>query len=396
MKLLYITDNDILGHGGGAIGSLKYYDAIKFYADNTHSDFKVVSLNQNVPEALDIIVKKTKNIDKLVRIYGHSTYMYHVFKENKTILKDFKPDVVLLGRSRLGFIAKFFKKINPSVRVITFFENIEYDYVDGYFSQLNGIKKEIFKTIEKIGVSHDERDAIEYSDKIVFLTKRDAYRARTLYCWNKNNYAIIPICLKKSQRLSKKTNKKTVAFVGSLDYDSNLSALKIFINDVWNPYFANNMEYQFLIAGSRPKKYLYDWVRNLDNISVVANFDKLEDVLPIGSMMIAPIEKGAGMKVKVADTLSMGLAIAASDEALVGYEKAIEGDHLHAIMRCNTPNEYIAAIKKYFALTDQVKENIFKQNTGLFNEFYTFDVARAVICHLIDELSIARKGVYDG
>ena len=111
MKLLYITDNDILGHGGGAIGSLKYYDAIKFYADNTHSDFKVVSLNQNVPEALDIIVKKTKNIDKLVRIYGHSTYMYHVFKENKTILKDFKPDVVLLGRSRLGFIEKYFKKI---------------------------------------------------------------------------------------------------------------------------------------------------------------------------------------------------------------------------------------------------------------------------------------------
>ena len=60
--------------------------------------------------------------------------------------------------------------------------------------------------------------------------------------------------------------------------------------------------------------------------------------------MIAPIAKGAGMKVKVADTLSMGLMIAASDEALVGYEEALTLDLLNGIICANTDSEYKDAL----------------------------------------------------
>ena len=67
--------------------------------------------------------------------------------------------------------------------------------------------------------------------------------------------------------------------------------------------------------------------------------------------MIAPIEKGAGMKVKVADSLSMGIMVVGSDEALVGYDEAINDDINNSIIRANTPDEYKEAIMSYLCLS---------------------------------------------
>jgi len=392
MKLLYITDNDIHGHGGGSIGSLKYYDAAKNYADMHKIELKVISLGQNISESLGIPVIKTNSIDRISRICGHSTFMYIVIKKHIDELKQYNPDIVLLGRSRLGFLAKILKNYNTNIKVITFFENIEFDYVDGYFAQLKGPKAIFYKLIEKMAVKRDESDAINYSDELVFLTERDANRARVLYSWTRKNFRIIPICLKENQPLHIKSIKKTIAFVGSLNYDSNLVALKNFIEHVWKPYLKNDSTFQFIIAGSKPKQYIYNWVKNFDNITVVADFDNLANILPVNTLMIAPIEKGkgAGMKVKVADTLSMGLMIAASDEALVGYEKAIEEDHLKGIMRCNTANEYVDAIRYYSSISDDMKIAIFRQNIAIFNKYYTFEVARSAISEIINKFFIVR------
>ena len=52
MNILYITDNNIMGHGGGCLGARKYYSAIKAYAAKENASFRVISLGQNMPEAI--------------------------------------------------------------------------------------------------------------------------------------------------------------------------------------------------------------------------------------------------------------------------------------------------------------------------------------------------------
>ena len=103
--------------------------------------------------------------------------------------------------------------------------------------------------------------------------------------------------------------------------------------------------------------------------------------------MIAPIAKGAGMKVKVADTLSMGLMIVASDEALIGYEEGISCDQLHGIIRANTIDEYKKAITAYLESSDEVLENIEHQNIEIFRRFYSFERSRQTIAQIIDYLN---------
>lgn len=386
MNILYITDNNILGHGGGCLNAYKYYSAIKEYAQQKKAKFKVISLGQNMPEAMDINVVKNRNLDKRARLYGHSNFMYFTWEKYKNKIMDFYPDVVFLGRTRLGFIAKEIKNRHSEIKIITFVDNIEYDYVDSYFSFAKGITGSIFKKFEKRVVKNDEADAVNYSDRLIYLTHRDVKRCRELYHTVDLPGYILPICLEHTCDLIIQSPLKTVAFVGSLGYGANVLAVEMLIKKVWLPNFAKDDGFQLIIAGGNPVDEIYHWTELANNIKLVKNFDKIEKFLPKNSLMVAPIPTGAGMKVKVAETLSMGLPIAGSDEALVGYEDAIREDKLSGIQRANTVEEYVKAIWSFSRMNAHELVQIEVANKNIFEKYYTFKTAKKIIEKCMMEL----------
>lgn len=386
MNILYITDNNIMGHGGGCLGARKYYSAIKAYAAKKNASFRVISLGQNMPEAMNVDVVKNRKLDKSARLHGHSNYMYFTWEKHKDKIMAYHADVLFLGRTRLGFIAKKLKKIQPEIKIITFVDNIEYDYVDSYFALERGIKGKILKKIEKQVVKTDEGDAVKYSDRLIYLTHRDIKRCKELY-HNAESYGyILPICLEHTRNLTLKTSKKTVAFIGSLSYGANVSAVKMLIKQVWLPNFAKNEDFQLIIAGGNPADEICYWTKLASNIRLVADFNEPEDFLPQNSLMVAPIPTGAGMKVKVAETLSMGLPIVGSDEALVGYEDAIGNDKLGGIRRANTAAEFTQIIREFLEMDERNLLRVAFQNKNIFNKYYTFKKAKEVIEHCMTEL----------
>ena len=358
MKMLLISDNKIFGFGGGCLEEKKYYDGLKKYAKKNNIEFKVISPDEKI-------------IDIYVRLKGHSSYIYYNFRINKNKFKNYAPNIVIIGRSRFGYIAKFYKKINPKCKIICNMENVEYDYVDGYFSNNKSIIKKLYVEWEKLCVKRDEKMALKYSDAINFLSLRDKKRTHELYKIKNKKEMILPICLENSRELYLKSNVRNIVFVGSLNYESNVRAVINFIDNVWIKYFNNNTKLNLIIAGSNPTKDIEERVKRLDNCIIHKNFKTLEDIIPKHSLMIAPIEKGAGMKVKVAETLSMGLPIVASDEALVGYELALENCINNSIMRANSDNEYVNAIN-----------DIEVENKKLFDKYYSYNVSRNKIAKL--------------
>ena len=387
MRILYITDNDINGHGGGCLGSRKYYTAIRNSANYLSAEFRTISMGQNVPEALkEVEFIKNRKLDREARLHAHSTFMYFMWEKNKKEILDFNPDILFLGRTRLGFIAKAFKKLIPSCKVISFVDNVEYDYVNSYFSKGSYIKNAVFKIIERNVVKRDESDAIKYSDKLVYLTMRDVKRCESLYSFTEKSPTILPVCLECVQNLRLHSDKKTIAFVGSLNYGANLAAVKILIRDIWLPFFSENKNVQLVIAGSHPDSSLKLLTTLAANIHLIEDFNKLEDFLPRNSLMIAPIPNGAGMKVKVAETLSLGLPIVASDEALVGYEEALDADILCGIKRANTVLEYVQVIKNFENMTNEAMINILEQNKMIFHKYYDFNRAYKTIKKILENI----------
>lgn len=384
MRILFVSDNAINGFGGGSIENRKHYDALREYCKKNNDTLKVISRDENLEESLNIKIRKNKIIDVTVRLRGHSTYLYDTWKHSEKLICAYKPDILYLGRSRFGFMAKRIKKLLPECRVITNIDNVEIDYIDGYFSLKKGFANKLYRLLETWAVKQDEAQAIKYSDTLIYLTQRNVLRVEEVYKHHEDSPIIIPICLKEEILLRKTSDKKTVVFVGSLDYATNVLAVQRIL-ELWKNNYLLNNNIQLIIAGRNPSKELAERISSMMNVTLIQNFESLSTIIPKNSLMLAPIEKGAGMKVKVAETLSMGLMIAASDEALVGYEEAEKKDKLGGILRVNSTEEYKNAINSYMHITDDQLNMIAKQNIELYKKYYSYDRSRKVICKMCSE-----------
>lgn len=384
-KILLISDNKIFGHGGGCLEEHKYYDGLKNYSKQNGIDFKVLSIDEKFEDSFFVKMEKSKKADILSRVFGHSSYVYIEWLKLKKDIIKYNPDMIVLGRTRLGFIAKSIKKNNIFCKIVSNIENIEYDYVDGYFSNREGIIGKLYIALEKCCVRRDELMAIKYSDALDYLTEKDYRRCHALYGVECKNETILPICIENETHLSVKSKEKSVVFIGSLNYASNIDALTKFVSSVWLPNYNNRNDIKLVVGGANPKMSLKKLLNSLNNCVLFENFKTLEDIVPVNSMVIAPIQKGAGMKVKVAETLSMGLMIAASDEALVGYEEALKEDYIGGIQRVNSVDEYKYAIDSFIATSKSDLIAISEQNINLFKKYYSYERSREVISKICTE-----------
>ena len=391
MKVLFVGDNAIHGFVGGNAENRKYYNALKFYCIKNGHTFRVITRDAELSELLGITLTKSKKIDILVRAQGHSSFLYKTWKNNLNVIRNYNPDLIFLGRSRFGFIAKSVKKNMPNCKVVTNVDNVEWDYVDSYFADKKGICGLILKLLEKAVVWNDEKAAVKYSNKLVFLTKRNLERYKVIYKHTEENPIVIPICLEKEIELKKKSAYKNIVFIGSLDYESNIVAVKKLIQ-IWEMNFKGKSNIRLIIAGRNPSPAIRKLADKTENILLISDFKNIEDVVPRLSLMIAPIEKGAGMKVKVAEALSMGIMVAASDEALEGYESAVEKDVLGGIVRANSIDEYKESINRFIAQSNDNLLKIEAQNKKLFKLLYSYDVSNKCIGQLCE--TVLNNNIY--
>lgn len=384
MKILFISDNAILGYGGGSVENKKHYDALKKICEITGAELKVISRDTTLNDALNVEIKKNRKIDIAARLVGHSTYLYFTWFQKLEIVKKYNPDILYLGRSRFGFMAKSVKKVLPNCKVITNVDNVEVDYVDGYFALKKGIINYLYRSLEIFCVKRDERDAVNYSDCLIYLTKRNAIRIRDLYKRKEPKPVIIPICLENELELTLESTSRTVVFIGSLDYAANILAVKRIL-ELWKLRYEQNDRIKLLIAGRNPNKEVISMVEEVKNTQLIQNFTSIIDIIPKHSLMLAPIEKGAGMKVKVAETLSMGLMIAASDEALIGYEEALK-ECQEGLIRANTSEDFCEAIDHYIQMNVDELDRISHHNKKVFEKYYSYERSRVEIMEIVNKV----------
>lgn len=381
-KVLFISDQHISGVIGGSLGHRRFYDLL---SNNLNFDFKVISLDNNLTNKLNITLKKNKFIDIYTRIRLHSSFLFFYTEKICKAVYDFNPQVVIIGRSRLGFLAKRLKELLPSIIIITNFDNIEFDYVEAQFAQKTGLIGNVIKKWEKYAVKRDEYNCINYSNKFVFLSKRDQERAEKIYgVINEDNSYIFPICLKETVELNKKTENKNLIFIGNLEYAANIKSIIWFIKNVWIPYYSDAKDIILNVAGKSANSVLNQY-KDIENIKIYSDFKNVLDIVYRNSLYIAPIQTGAGMKVKIAEALSLGLPILGTDEALVGYEDAEEylTKEEGFLLRANSVNDYQKYIEEYKNTPKEKLEGISRNNKKAFNLFYSYNQAENILSKIL-------------
>lgn len=248
------------------------------------------------------------------------------------IASDF--DVVFIDRSVFGIIARRLKDSGYKGLVIGFFHNVEKLYFADKLAWYTPWKGLVMRCADK-----NDAYSCRYCDKIIALNPRDAneieklYRRKAdvlipvafkdVYCqdvYPAGNTAVPPLCL----------------FLGSY-FTANAEGIRWFVEEVYP-----HVNIRLKIVGKNMAQLKKD-IRLPEAIELISDAPSLRPYFEEADIMILPIFKGSGMKVKTCESLMYGKNIVASSESFEGYEL----DYNRTGGLCNTKEEYIATINDF-------------------------------------------------
>lgn len=332
---------------GGNVCSKRNFNVMKkFFYIKLFSFLK----NRNNITKFEIIKSKIRTlISNIFNYAGGLTYQSEIKILKK--MKNKKYDVVFLDTSNYGRLAEKIKKINSEIKIITFFHNIEHDFLK---SRMNKEGKIYF--IQFKASHYNEKLAVKYSDYLITLNSRDTKRLYEVYSGKSNLELPITFEDRYSENINNSLKEKDyILFVGSLFF-ANYHGIKWFVENVM-PYINKKL----LIVGKDFETKKSELER--ENVEVIGSVDDLTPYYLNASCMVMPIFEGAGMKVKTAEALMYGKAIYGTTEAFEGYE--VEYNKVGGL--CNTKEEFIEKI-------NNDKNIVFNEySRKVFLEKYSFE-----------------------
>lgn len=242
-------------------------------------------------------------------------------------------DVVYIDRSVFGIIAKKLKQSGYKGRVISFFHNVEVPYFEAKLGDKPG------KSVLLRCVDHNDAYACQYSDKTIAFNSRDDDELFARY--GRRMDALIPVAFKdkyQKEHYSEETtsSQPLCLFLGAY-FPPNNEGIVWFVKNVL-PHV--NIRMKVVGKGMARLKAEEPLLKDIEVIS------DAPDLLPYfeeADIMVLPIFKGSGMKVKTCESLMYGKNIIATDEAFVGYD--VDYDKVGG--KCNTPEEFITRITDF-------------------------------------------------
>lgn len=269
-------------------------------------------------------------------------------------------DVVFIDRSVFGIIAKKLKKAGYKGRVIAFFHNVEVPYFEAKLGRKPG------RGIVLRCVDNNDRYACQFADKIITLNPRDDEEISRRY--GRHGDVMIPVAFKdryqRDNYPTAMTGKQPLCMFLGAYFPPNNEGILWFVQHVL-PHVNIRMK----VVGKGMAK-LKEEEPALKYIEVVSDAPDLLPFFEEADIMILPIFKGSGMKVKTCESLMYGKNIIATDEAFVGYDV----DHDKVGGKCNTAEEFIARIKD-FEKNPRPRFNAYSRQ--MFLEKYTEEAVEA-------------------
>ncbi len=241
-------------------------------------------------------------------------------------------DVVFVDRSVFGIVAKRLKETGYKGRIVAFFHNVEVVYFSAkYSNRLNPLRWLVLPCADR-----NDKWSCHYADKTIALSTRDDEELYRRYGHHADQ--LVPVAfVDRYQRNSYPSetigNPPLCMFLGAY-FPANVEGIEWFVKNVL-PLV--NIRMQIVGKGMEKIKEA-DWMS--EDIEVLSNVPNLESLFEAADIMVLPIFKGSGMKVKTCESLMYGKNIIGTPEAWSGYEL----DYAKAGACCLTTDEFITAI----------------------------------------------------
>lgn len=170
------------------------------------------------------------------------------------------------------------------------------------------------------------------ADAVVALTERDRASLESLL--PSVQIERIPLAVDlREMPLDPAGNGRDVLFVGNFIHPPNVEAAERLVRSIFPQVVARRQDARLVVVGDAPPASL----QSAGNVAVMGRVADLDPLVDAAAVVVAPLESGGGMRVKVLDALGAGKAIVASPLAL-------EGIDTEAVVVADSDSEFADAI----------------------------------------------------
>lgn len=260
-------------------------------------------------------------------------------------------DYVFIDRSVFGILAQALRQAGYKGMVICFFHNVE----DVYF-HCKLPRRLPFRGVVIRCAAAGDRAACRHADSIIALNARDA--DELLRRHGRKVDALAPIALRdrylRDEYPTAVTSPRPLCLCIGSYFPPNCEGIEWFCREVL-PHVA----VRFKVVGKGMGR-LRDGYAIPPSVEVVADAPDLTPYFEEADVMVLPIFKGSGMKVKTCECLMYGKHIIGTPEAFEGYDLDIP----RVGASCQSKEEFIAALR-HFAAQPRPRFNAYSRQTYL-------------------------------
>jgi glycosyltransferase involved in cell wall biosynthesis len=356
MKLLICSNfvpYDTVAHAGGQnhnyylkklINEKKFEIHLISFASSKESE--KIDLNQysSLQSSIIFLYGKANIFTRLFRKIIYTAYRfftlsglydlvdgYGKYRLKKELLRlknnGYTPDIVELNWTQIIYLVTMIQKIFPQAKYYA----VEQDVTFLRFEREFHLKKNILKRqIVKFKYTYfkkKELTVLKKFDAVFTFTNKDKNLLENI----NNTHVLTPYFHNFSFPIKREKNN-TILFYGAMSRPENYLAAIWFIEHVFLKL--KNNEFIFTVLGSDPHPKLLAYQNS--RIIITGYQKDISQWLENSLCLVAPLQLGAGIKIKMLEALSAGMVILASNVAAEGIEIT---DNVH-YFRCNNAEEY--------------------------------------------------------
>jgi polysaccharide biosynthesis protein PslH len=166
-----------------------------------------------------------------------------------------------------------------------------------------------------------------------------------------------------------------LVFVGGLDYFVNIDAACFFSLEILPKIQEKYPHTTLTLVGSKPSKEVQALTER-KGITVTGRVPSVAEYIHQGTVFVAPLRTGFGMKIKTLEAMAAGAPVVGSDRGLEGLAVDLPQQPPKAL-RANTVDEYVAAIFRLFD-NPQLRQELSHNARAWIEEKYTWQRAASI------------------
>ena len=292
-------------------------------------------------------------------------------KENGDI-----PSVIVIEWTQPILLTDWIKKQFPGVPVIAIEEDVSFlSYERQYLSEKNFLfrhyKKKKYTTLKK-----SELFQLGYADLVILNNYKDYNLLLQKGICKEKMWVWTPY-FQSMKDLVYIGDTKDILFYGAMGRYENYASAIWFIKNVL--YKIKDPDVRLIILGSRPHPSLQKYAGN--RVVITGFVDDIRPYFQHSLCLVAPLILGAGIKIKIIESLTAGLPILTNDIGIEGIPAEDGKSYYH----CNTPDDYIEKIQ--FLLNNKSYAKVMSDNEKkLADEIYDYDKSLEIFVKKVTDM----------